>query len=280
MSLRVLERHAGVLFALLFVPLNSALATLAIASYCLRIIALEGIYHRYFAHRSYRAGRAVQVFLALWGAQTGQRGPLWWAGKHREHHRYVDTQKDPHSPSTHSLWYAHLGWFVDPKHALTDLNAVPELARYRELRWLNRFYLIPLYGVAALLGVAGYNGWLGPRIDALSAVMWGFYVPSFLQIHAIAFVNTLGHMPHVLWGRQRYSATDLSTNRPILALLTLGAGWHNNHHRYASPARAGFAWWEIDITYYVLRLMQALCLIYDVKSHLPDDVRRDGGLPV
>jgi stearoyl-CoA desaturase (delta-9 desaturase) len=279
LSLRVFERHVGVLVALLLVPLNWPLAVLFVSSYCARVFALDGAYHRYFGHRAYRAGRAMQFLLALWGTQSGQRGPLWWAAKHREHHRYADTSRDPHSPHLKAFWYAHLGWFVDARNADTDLDAVPELARYPELRWLNKYYLVPFYGSAVLLGVAGYYGWLGPQISVVSAVLWGFYVPSFLQIHAIATINTLGHMPKVRGGYRRFETPDQSVNRPVLALLTLGAGWHNNHHRCATLARAGFAWYEIDAVYYLLRGLQVVRAIRDVKSAIPEEIRREGRLP-
>jgi stearoyl-CoA desaturase (delta-9 desaturase) len=275
---RIFERHVGVAFALLFAPLNESLTLLLGLSYFLRVFALEGIYHRYFSHRSYRMGRATQFLFGLWGAQSGQRGPLWWASTHYKHHRNADMVGDPHSPLTRSFWYAHLGWFIDPRNGVTNLDAIPDLARFAELRWLNRWYLIPFYGAAVLLGGAGHFGWLGPHIDALSAVLWGFYVPSFLQIHAIACVNTLGHMPEAIGGSRRYGTPDQSVNRPLLALLTLGAGWHNNHHRYPPAARAGFAWYEIDLTYYVLRLFQALHVVRDVKGRVPPEVLREGNL--
>lgn len=278
LSLRVLERHIGVVVAILFVPLNQGLAILLFASYALRIFALEGIYHRYFAHRSYRMGRGMQFLFALWGAQCGQRGPLWWAALHRDHHKYADTERDPHSPVTQPFWYAYLGWFVDPKHRTTDLAAVRDFARYPELRWLNRHYLFAFYGVAVLLGVAGYLGWLGPGITLVSAVMWGFYVPSFLQVHAIASVNALCHLPGVPGGYRRFETDDSSINRPLLALVTFGAGFHNNHHRHAAVARAGFAWYEVDVTYALLRIMQALKIIHGVKAILPDNVLDEGRL--
>ncbi len=274
--LRVVDRHVGVILAVLLVPLNLPLAILCLSSYALRMFGAEGVYHRYFAHRSYRAGRLVQFLLGLLGSQCGQRGPLWWADTHRQHHRATETDDDPHSPVAHSFWYAHIGWYVDPKYALTHLDAVTEYARHPEMRWLDRHFLVPYYGGAVLLGLAAYFGWLGPRIGVAGAVLWGFYVPAFLVNHATAAVNTLCHLRRIPGGYRRYDTADASVNRPLLALLTLGMGWHNNHHRCATPARAGFAWYEIDASYGVLRLLQALRVICDVKSAVPAEVRREG----
>lgn len=276
---RVLERHVGVVVAIVLVPINWQLAALLAASYCVRMFGAEGIYHRYFAHHAYKAGRAMQFVLALTGTQSGQRGPLWWTDKHRDHHRYTETERDPHSPVAHSFWYAHVGWYVDAKYTDTNLDAVPDFACYPEVRWLDRNFLIPYYGGAALLGVAGYYGLFGPHIGALGAIPWGFYVPAFLANHAVAAINSLGHSPRIPGGYRRFDTPDASVNRPLLALMTLGMGWHNNHHRYAVPARAGFAWYELDPVYYVLRLLEACRLISGVKAAIPAEVRRDGGLP-
>jgi stearoyl-CoA desaturase (delta-9 desaturase) len=277
-ALRVSERHVGAIVGAIFLPLNWPLFWLFLASYCVRMWGTEAVYHRYFSHRAFRANRFVQAVLALIGLQTGQRGPLWWASKHREHHKFAETDKDPHSPTAHSFTRAYLTWFGRPEHAACNLDAIPDFARFPELRWLDRFYLIPFYGSALLLFLAGHYGLLGRAIGGLSALVWGFYAPCLLVIHATSLVNTLGHLPNVPGGFRRYDTRDGSSNRPLLAAFTLGAGWHNNHHRYAAPARAGFAWWEYDPTYYVLRLLQALRIVHGVKSALPADVRRDGGL--
>lgn len=277
-TLRVSERHVGVIVGAIFFPLNWPLFWLFLASYCVRMWGTEGVYHRYFSHRAFKANRFVQLVLALIGLQTGQRGPLWWAVKHREHHKFAETAKDPHSPVAHSFGRAYLTWFGRPEHAACDLDAIPDFARFAELRWLDRYYLVPFYGSAGLLFLVGHFGLLGGAITGLSALVWGFYAPCLLVVHATSLVNTLGHLPAIPGGYRRYATRDHSSNRPLIAVLTLGAGWHNNHHRYAAPARAGFAWYEYDPTYYVLRLLQALRVIHDVKSSLPPDVRREGGL--
>jgi len=277
-TIRVLERHAGVIVAILLVPLTKPLAWLALASFLVRMFGIEGIAHRYFSHRSYKASRPVQFVLALVALQAGQRGPLWWGSKHREHHKYADTPRDPHSPGARGFLEAYMLWFRRPENAACNLDEIADFAKYPELRWLDRHYIVPFYGGAALLFLVAHLGWLGAGIDGVTALLWGFYVPSCLVLHATSMINTLAHMPGVPGGYRRYDVADRSVNRPLLVLLTLGGGFHNNHHRYGAAARAGFAWWEIDLSYYALRAMQAAGLIRDVKGTIPDDVLAEGGL--
>jgi stearoyl-CoA desaturase (delta-9 desaturase) len=277
-TLRVVERHVGALAALLFAPLNGPLLGLALASCCIRLFAIEGINHRYFSHRAYKAGRAVQFVLALVAAQGGQRGSLWWASKHRDHHRHADTARDPHSPAAHPFVEAYATWFHKPDNAACNLDDIPDFARYPELRWLDRSYLLPFYGGALLCFLAGHYGWLGPDVDGVAALLWGFYFPSCFVLHATSMVNTFAHMPDFPGGYRRYDVGDRSVNRPLLALFTLGSGFHNNHHRHAAAARAGFAWYEIDMTYHLLWLLQAVGVIRELKGALPDEVLVEGGL--
>jgi stearoyl-CoA desaturase (Delta-9 desaturase) len=277
-TLRVLERHVGVLIAVLFVPLSQPLFLLAVVSFGVRMFGIEGINHRYFSHRSYKANRVVQFLLALIAVQAGQRGSIWWASKHRIHHKYAETEKDPHSPVSHSFLEAYVTWFRKPRNAALDLDEMPDFARFPELRWLDRYYIVPFYGGAILLFLACHYGLFGPSIDGTSGLLWGFYFPCFLVLHATSMVNTFAHMPGLPGGYRRYEVSDHSVNRPALALLTLGGGFHNNHHRYAAGARAGFAWYEFDITYYVLRVMEAVGFIRDVKGNVPDEILIEGGL--
>lgn len=277
-TIRVLERHVGTLVAVAFVPLAKPLVALAVASFAVRMFAIEGINHRYFSHRAYKANRLVQFLLALVGAQAGQRGSLWWASKHRDHHRHVETTLDPHSPVSHSFFESYVAWFRRPEHAACNLDAIPDFARYPELRWLDRHYWLPFYAGAAILFAAGRYGLLGRGIDGASALLWGFYVPCCLVLHATSMINTFGHMPSLPGGYRRFDVGDRSVNRPALALVTLGAGFHNNHHRFAAAARAGFAWYEVDLAYWMLRAMQALRLIRGVKAAIPDEILREGGL--
>ena len=200
------------------------------------------------------------MLLALVAAQGGQRGSLWWASKHREHHKYAETDRDPHSPVTHPFAEAYATWFHKPANAACNLDDMPDFARYPELRWLDRFYLLPFYGGALLCFLAGHYGLLGSDIGGLGALLWGFYFPSCFVLHATSMVNTFAHMPDFPGGYRRYDVRDRSVNRPLLALFTLGSGFHNNHHRHAAAARAGFA-------------------VVRARPHLPPPVPAAGGRP-
>ena len=278
-STRVGGRHLAALLAPFLFPLSWPLATLCVASYLLRIWAMEAVYHRFFAHRAFAANRGVQFLLALVGTQCGQRGALWWAATHRTHHRFADSADDPHTPALRGFTYAHAGWITHARHLATNLDVVADYACYPELRWLNRYYWLPLYLAVPALYCAGAAGWFGSAISGGAAVFWGGFVPTTLALHLTSCVNSLGHMSWFPGGYRRYDGLrNNSTNRPLLALLTLGAGWHNNHHRFSSAARAGFAWYELDVVYWSLVLGQALGLWRQVKGVIPEQVLREGGL--
>jgi stearoyl-CoA desaturase (delta-9 desaturase) len=185
-------------------------------------------------------------------AQTSaQKGVLWWAAHHRRHHRYSDTPLDVHSAKQHGLWTSHAGWVLVRENDATLLDEVPDLARYPELRWLDRWKLLPAFVLAAALLVVG----------GLHGLVWGFLVSTVFLWHGTFTINSLSH----LIGRRRYATDDDSRNNWLLAILTLGEGWHNNHHHYQSSARQGFFWWEYDAAYYVLRLFGWLGLVSDIR---------------
>ena len=278
MRVRSVVLHGGAIAVLIAYPPNSALLLLFLVSYVIRAFGTEAVYHRYFSHRAFRAGRLMQFFLALIGVQSGLLGPLYWAAVHRVHHRVTDTVEDLHSPVANSVFYSHMMWFRIPRNRITHLDIVPDLARYPELRWLNRYHSIPFWGCGALIFAAGALGLLGPDVSGASAFGWGFLLPVVANIHVFFAINSIAHTSKVPGGYRRYRTADCSRNRPVLAVLSLGAGWHNNHHRYPVPARAGFAWYEIDITYYILRMLNALCLIHHLKSRIPGDVLEEGGI--
>ena len=236
-----------------FVPVSWPIVALTLGGYALRMWAITGGYHRYFAHRSYKTSRAFQLVLAVLGSMSMQNGPIWWASVHRRHHKHSDQAGDPHSPVRHGFWYAHVGWVFDRTVPLArDESTVQDLLRYPELRWVDRHDWVPL----AAFAVACF------AIGGASGLVWGFVVGTMALFHSTMLINSLAH----LWGSRRYATTDGSRNNGLLALLTFGEGWHNNHHRYMSSARQGFFWWEIDVTYYLLRLLQALRLVWDVRE--------------
>jgi stearoyl-CoA desaturase (delta-9 desaturase) len=224
---------------------------LCAATYAVRVFGITGVYHRYFAHRGYRTSRGFQFVLAWIGCSATQKGPLWWAGTHRRHHRYSDAPGDVHSPRD-GFWYAHQGWVFDPRWGGTPMDKIPDFARYPELQWLNRWHFLPPLSLAILCW------WVG----GVTGLVWGFAVSTVLLWHATYCINSLAH----LWGTRRYDTGDDSRNNLLLALLTFGEGWHNNHHHYMASARNGFRWWEIDITYYVLRVLALVGLVWDLRE--------------
>jgi stearoyl-CoA desaturase (delta-9 desaturase) len=244
---------------------------LAIALYVVRMFGLTAGYHRYFAHRAFRTSRGMQLALAVLGTTAVQRGPLWWAAHHRDHHRVSDGPADPHSPRRHGFLWSHVGWFTARANLRTRVENVPDWARYPELVWLDRFTLVPVllfaaatWALGALLAVhAPHLGTDGPQ-----CLVWGFVVSTVALYHGTFTINSLAHRI----GRRRYATGDDSRNHLGLALITLGEGWHNNHHHYPASARQGFAWWQVDVSWYVLRALQALGLVWDVKG-VPAHVR-------
>jgi stearoyl-CoA desaturase (delta-9 desaturase) len=239
--------------------------------YALRMVAVTGFYHRYFSHRSFKTSRATQFVLALLGATAAQRGPLWWSSHHRHHHAHADAEQDAHSPRRHGFWWSHLGWFLAPQTFHARIERVPDWRRYPELRLLDRFDIVVPVLLASTLYAAG--AWLehaapGLQTDGLQLLVWGFFVSTVVLYHATYTINSLAHR----FGRRRYRTGDDSRNSFLLALLTFGEGWHNNHHHFPASTRQGFYWWEIDLTYYVLRMLAALGVIWDLRP-VPDHVR-------
>ncbi len=236
----------------------------ALALFALRMLAITGFYHRYFSHKAFRTSRAAQFAFAVLGASAAQRGPLWWASHHRHHHAHADGEHDAHSPHRHGFLWAHAGWFAARENFATRVERVRDLARYPELRFLDRYdALVPALLAAALYAAGG-----------LQLLVWGFAVSTVALYHATFTVNSLAHS----FGSRRYATPDRSRNNPWLALLTFGEGWHNNHHHYPASARQGFYWWEIDLTWYFLRLLAALGLIWDLKA-VPAAIRDARRLP-
>ncbi len=233
-------------------------------SYFIRMFAITAFYHRYFSHKVFKTSRACQFIFAVLGATATQRGPIWWAAHHRRHHRYSDQQQDVHSPRHGFIW-SHMGWFLCLKNFQTREKWVKDLAKFPELRWLDRYDIVVpvLYALSFwFLGdlLASYypesntNGW--------QMLIWGYFVSSIVLIHCTLAVNSLAHV----YGSRRFETGDDSRNNLFLALISLGEGWHNNHHHYPVSAKQGFYWWEIDISYYLLRIMAFFGLIWDLKE--------------
>jgi stearoyl-CoA desaturase (delta-9 desaturase) len=244
-----LALHVACLGVFLVDP-GAAAIVMAAALFALRMFAVTAFYHRYFSHRAFATSRAMQLAFAILGASAAQRGPLWWASHHRHHHAHADEPHDAHSAKQHGLAWSHAGWFLASANFAVKSERVKDLARYPELRWLDRFDAT----VPALLGG-------GLLLLGLEYFIWGFCVSTVALYHATFTINSLAHR----FGSRRYATRDDSRNNGWLALLTFGEGWHNNHHYYPRSARQGFYWWEIDLTYYGLRLLAALGLVWDLR---------------
>jgi len=236
-------------FAVVFTGFSLRDAILATVLYTVRMFFITAGYHRYFAHRSYRLSRPAQLVMAVGGITAAQKGPLWWAAHHRRHHRYTDTDRDLHSPRD-GLWWSHVGWILSRRYKRPDLEAIADFARYPELRLVDRFQVVGAWALgAACYLVAGWGG------------VMAFVISTVALWHATFAVNSVAHR----LGRRRYDTPDDSRNCWPVALLTLGEGWHNNHHHYAPSVRQGFRWWELDCTYYVLRALAVVRVAHDLR---------------
>jgi stearoyl-CoA desaturase (delta-9 desaturase) len=242
-----------VAFALVFtVPFTLSATLWFFGSYFLRMFGVTAGYHRYFSHRAYRLNRFWQFCMAFLAQTSGQKGILWWAAHHRDHHKYSDRLEDLHSPVNDGFWWSHLGWILSVDYDNYDPKRVADFGRFPELRWLNRWHLVPtiVYGAAILL----IGGW--------SAFVWGFLVSTVALWHGTFVINSLSH----IWGTKRFATKDESRNNFWLALVTLGEGWHNNHHHYMSSVRQGIRWWEIDVTFYVLKGLSWIGITRDLRA--------------
>lgn len=251
--------HVGC-FAAIWTGVSLEMVGLAVALYFIRIFGIGAGYHRLFAHRAYKTSRPVQFLLALLAQTAAQGGVQWWAATHRRHHKYSDTPDDKHSPVQRGFVYSHVGWLFDPRHDRTETEEIPDLQKYPELNWLNRNRYSPAIGLGILMFLL--FGWEG--------LVVGFLWSTVAVWHATFCINSLAHV----MGSKRYVTGDESRNNWLLALATMGEGWHNNHHAYQASARQGFRWWEIDATFYILKVLSWMGIIWDLRSP-PEAVLRN-----
>jgi stearoyl-CoA desaturase (Delta-9 desaturase) len=223
-----------------------------LALYYIRMFCVTAGYHRYFSHRSFKTSRAFQFVMALVATMSTQKGVLWWAANHRHHHRHSDMDEDLHSPTLRGFLYAHVGWILSDRYNQTKTELIGDFNKYPELRWLNKYHVVPPVILAVGMFLAG--GW--------GLLVWGYCISTVILWHSSFTINSLSH----IFGRRRYPTTDTSKNNALLALLTMGEGWHNNHHHYMASARQGFFWWEIDITYYVLKMLSWCGIVWDLRQ--------------
>jgi stearoyl-CoA desaturase (Delta-9 desaturase) len=244
---------------------------LCISLYFVRMFFVTAGYHRYFSHKTFKTSRFFQFLLAFFAQTSLQKGALWWAANHRIHHQHSDTPKDPHSNKIYGFWYAHVGWIIGPDFKKTRYEMIRDLEKFKELKFLNEFHLIPplvlLLGVWITGNMVNGEGIFDFAAGASTALI-GFFLSTVFLFHGTFTINSLMHK----WGKPRYKTTDESKNSAILALVTLGEGWHNNHHYYQSTAKQGFFWWEIDITYYVIKVLGWLRIVWDIRD-VPKEVK-------
>ena len=236
-----------------------------LALYAIRMFGITGAYHRYFSHRSYDTSRPFQFMLGLLGATAAQKGPIWWAAHHRHHHKHSDTEEDIHPPGIYGLWWAHVGWVLSSQFVDTRVDGAKDLSRFPELRWLDRYHILPpvaLFTALAAFGAVLQAKFPGLGTSAMQMVVWGFCISTTLLYHGTFCINSLAHVI----GRPRFKTGDDSKNSFLLAIITLGEGWHNNHHRYPGSERQGFYWWELDITHYVLKALSAVGLVWNLRE--------------
>ena len=248
-------------FGSIWTGITPAAAICCAVLYFVRMFAVTGVYHRYFSHRTYKTSRVFQFVLAFLAQTSAQRGALWWAAHHRHHHRYSDQPEDLHSVANDGFWYSHVWWIFDDGNQDTDYNRIRDFARFPELRWLNKYYLLP----PIMLGTAVFFT-LGA-----SGLFFGFFASTVLLWHGTFTINSLSHV----FGKRRFATTDHSRNNWLLAIITMGEGWHNNHHRYSGSTRQGFYWYEYDITFYILKMLSFVGLVWKLQP-VPAAILEEG----
>jgi stearoyl-CoA desaturase (delta-9 desaturase) len=227
-------------------------------------------YHRLFTHRGFKAPRWLQYFLATCGSLALQSGPIAWVTTHRIHHAFTETDKDPHSPRNGTYW-SHIGWIfrgtAQVQTQATMQRYSPDLTKDRYLSLLDKYYYVPIIVVAAVLFAVG--GW--------TMVMWGVFLRTAVSWHFTWLVNSATH----LWGSRRFDTRDDSRNNAVVAAVTFGEGWHNNHHAFPRSAKHGLTWKEFDINWYQLQILEKLGLIQNVyaynlatESETPKELRK------
>lgn len=247
-------------------------------TYVVRVFALTAGFHRYFSHRSFKTSRIFQFVLAWIGTSAAQLGPMWWAANHRHHHQHSDTDQDIHSPVVRDAFWAHIGWILCRAYSTIQHHRIKDLNKYPELRFIDRFHILPVLSlVAVLYGLgAGLNAYV-PQwgTNGLQMVMWGFFLSTILVYHVTFCVNSVTH----IIGSKRFKTDDESRNSFWVALLTFGEGWHNNHHRWPLSARQGMYWWEFDLTFLLLRALEKLGLVWDLQVY-PEQIYKEAETPL
>ncbi len=257
--------HAACLLAF-FTGVSWVAIAVCLGLYVIRMFGITGVYHRYFSHRTYTTSRWFQFVLAFLGCTSAQKGPIWWASHHRHHHRHSDTEEDVHSPIISGIYYAHVGWVLSSAFTETRMDQVKDLLKFPELVLLEKYNLLPPFLLAIatfFLGMFLEAYYPGLGTNAWQMLAWGFFISTVLLYHGTFCINSFCHIV----GKQRFNTGEFSKNSLLMALITLGEGWHNNHHRYPGSERQGMYWWEIDISHYTIKVLSWMGLVWDVRTH-------------
>jgi stearoyl-CoA desaturase (delta-9 desaturase) len=263
-SMPLVLMHLGCLGVFL-VPSNRICWFLFLAIYALHVFTLTAGFHRYFSHKSFKTSRLFQFILAFLGTMAAQKDPLWWASHHRLHHEHADQELDPHSPRHKGFWWAHIGWVMQRNLDETRFDKIKDFSRFPELMWLNRHPFLPALlfaGLLVLIGTLAQRYFPQWNVTGLQLLVYGFFLSTVAVYHVTFSINSVAHR----FGKRRYEVEDDSVNNWLLALLTNGEGWHNNHHRYSVCTRQGFKWWQIDMSYLILRLLQWCGIVWEIRE--------------
>ena len=223
-------------------------------------------YHRLLTHRGYRVPKWLEYFITAFGTMALEGGPIFWVATHRVHHQNSDHDGDPHTPHD-GTWWAHAGWIISGRalHSETGLlgRYAPDLTRDRGHVWLSKYHWVPLtvagfaqLALGAALAAPGHR-----LMGAVSMCLWGTFLRCVIGLHATWLVNSATHM----FGSRRFETKDDSRNSWWVAMLTGGEGWHNNHHAHPVSVRHGLTWYEFDINYYGIWVMEKLGLAKKVQ---------------
>jgi stearoyl-CoA desaturase (delta-9 desaturase) len=265
--------HGGCL-GVFWVGFSWTALAVCVALIGIRCFGVTAFYHRYFSHRTFSTSRFMQFVFAVWANTAAQRGAIWWACQHRQHHQYSDDPPDAHSPVQHGFYWSHFGWLTARDNLALNKRYVKDLLKFPELVFLDRFEQFVPTIVAILvylLGVFIGNTWPQTGTNGWQMLVWGFFISTVILFHFTCLINSAAHT----FGKRRFDTTDDSRNSLLLAILTAGEGWHNNHHRFPGAVRQGFYWWEWDPTYYGLKVFSWLGLIWDLKT-VPEAVLEEG----
>ncbi|WP_150466612.1 acyl-CoA desaturase [Francisella sp. SYW-9] len=250
--------------AIFFVNYNITALLVFLITFSIRTFALTAGYHRYFSHKAFQTSRVFQFILALVGTWASQKGPLWWSGHHRYHHIHSDKETDMHSPKN-GVFQAHVGWVFEARSDDVDPKFIKDWVKYPEIVWLDKYahesFALYLVGLFILGSCISY---FYPTLETsgLAFVFWGGILSTVLLYHTTFSVNSICH----IFGSRDYQTTDNSRNNWLVALITFGEGWHNNHHKFAYSIRNNLKFWQIDITYIILCVLKKFRIVWNFKQ--------------